>query len=193
MTTSGASPQNSSNLSLLKIILPVLGILVLATGSLYMLKAFLPHRETVTELREGSEVPDFTVTDLGGKARKLSEVGQFKVYLLNFWATWCEACMIEMPSIVELKNSFKDRGLEVLAINLDEKPEAVVPKAARDLNLNFPVFVDPEGALGELFDVHAIPHTIILDSHRKILMIHNGDRDWSGPDIRAKMEQWLSQ
>jgi len=144
----------------------------------------------IFEARVGATVPDVDLPKLGGGVVKLSGLGS-KVTLINFWATWCEACMVEMPTLVKLHEAYKSKGFEIAAINADENPDAVVPKTIADLRIPFPVFVDPEGRLADVFDVHAIPLTVILDSQRKVLLIETGERDWFGSEIRQLMDKWL--
>lgn len=114
-----------------------------------------------------------------------------KVVLINFWASWCEACMAEMPSIQKLYSSLQSEGLEVLAINVDENPENVIPKIVDDLELNFPIFMDTSGELSKFFDVVAIPFTIVAGRDQKIIWAESGERDWSTDQMLAKMKELL--
>ncbi|MGZ3698075.1 MAG: TlpA disulfide reductase family protein, partial [Bdellovibrionota bacterium] len=127
----------------------------------------------------------------GGGVVKASELKP-KVTLVNFWATWCEACMEEMPSILKLRGRFKDRGFEVVAVNVDENPEAVLPATLKQLGIDFPVYIDKEGQVAGLFDVHAIPLTVMINSSRKVLLVQDGERNWMDEDLLSKMEKWLS-
>jgi alkyl hydroperoxide reductase subunit AhpC len=97
-----------------------------------------------------------------------------------------------MPSIVKLRESFKDRGFEVLGINVDENPSVVVSKTIKQLKIDFPIFIDPEGELSEMFDVHAIPLTVIMRKTGEILAVLNGGRDWNSDEVRTKLERWLN-
>lgn len=135
--------------------------------------------------KDGRAAAQMTATELLAKQKT-------KVLLVNFWATWCEACVVEMPSLVKLRQKFKDRGFEIAVVSVDQNPEAVVPKALRSFGIDFETFIDPEGELAEVFDVHAIPLTVVMDAKRKILWVENGERDWNSPEIHSKMEQWLS-
>jgi thiol-disulfide isomerase/thioredoxin len=182
-----------------KILLPVVAIVAMATGALLIVRSQVgaPHPGHV-EVVEGTVLPDFEMTAFdpasqgGGAKVTLSGTGA-RVLMLNFWATWCEACMVEMPSIQQLRDSYKDRGFEVAAINVDEKPEAEVPRAQKLLGLTIPVYLDPEQKLADLLDIHAIPLTVVIDSGRKILFVERGERDWNSPEIREMMERWLGQ
>lgn len=98
-----------------------------------------------------------------------------------------------MPSIVNLRKAYQDRGFEVLGINVDENPEKVLPKVLSEFKIDFPVYGDPEGKLSSLFDVHAIPFTVILNHQRKILLVQDGGQDWNSKAIRNQLERWLSE
>lgn len=142
------------------------------------------------ELKEGAILPDLDLRTLDGKSHRLSQLGS-KVTLMNFWATWCEACMVEMPSLIKLFDTYKDRGLDVVAVNLDDKPEEMAPSAARRLKMRFPIYVDPDATLTNLFDVQAIPLTIIINQERKVLHIEGGERDWMDTEMKTLMNHWL--
>jgi thiol-disulfide isomerase/thioredoxin len=141
-------------------------------------------------LAEGATLPDFNLQKFGGGSVAVSKI-DYKVLLINFWATWCEPCMVELPSIIKLKAKYTARGLEVAAVSVDENPNVVIPKAIKRLGMNFPVYLDPDSDLADLFEVHAIPLTAIIDKNRKILLLEPGEKDWMNDSIQAKMENWL--
>lgn len=114
-----------------------------------------------------------------------------KVVLINFWASWCEACMAEMPSIQRLYDMLKDEGLQVLAINVDENPERVVPPIVDKLHLNFPIFTDTDGVLSQAFEVMAIPFSVIADRKQKIVWSESGERDWASEAVVAEVRKLL--
>lgn len=193
MATLPASPRNT----IWKFLLPVIAIIALVIGGLTVLKSQLGKgdshsSDSAVEIRVGATLPDFSLQQFGGDSIAVSSIPS-KVFLINFWATWCEACVVEMPSITKLRNAYKDKGFEVLFINVDEEPEAVLPKALKQFGIDFPVYLDTDTKLAELFDVHAIPLTVIMDKNRQILLIETGERDWNASDIRSDLEQWLAK
>lgn len=178
-----------------KVFIPIVVILVVIVGALMAIKASV-QKETrqalqPIELAEGAELPNFTLYKLDGTKTQVNDMPH-KVMMINFWATWCEACMEEMPSLVALREQYASKGFEILAINVDENPNQVVPNTVNKLGIKFPIFTDKNNALAELFDVHAIPLTVIIDKDRKILLIEPGGRDWGSEDIRQMMNKWLS-
>ncbi len=184
----------------MKMLISIVLTVGLAAGGLYWVKMRLAPRANPGGSSEsagpgaakvGAVIPDFELTGIEGKKTKFSDI-HAKVVLVNFWATWCEACMVEMPSIVQLRDTYKDKGFEVVGINLDENPEAVLPKAIKELGISFPVFNDAENKITDYFDVHAIPLSVFLGPGRKILYIENGERNWNDQDVHRQIEQWLS-
>lgn len=185
---------------LAKALIPVVIILALVVGGLYAVKSQVSRPAGSAadgvpggraEIQVGKRLPDFELQQFQGKALKASELGA-KVTLINFWATWCEACMVEMPSIIKLRHAYSAKGFEVVAINVDQNPEAVIPRVTQKFGFGFPVYFDKDQKLSDLFDIEAIPLTVLIDKDRKILLIENGERDWNGSDIRARLERWLA-
>ncbi len=190
MTTS----RKSKHKSLLKISIPLAVLLLAVIGTLYTIKAQFSHIDTSIERAEieiDKILPDMTLFHLNGTVSRLSEINA-KILMVTFWATWCEACMIEMPSIVQLRNKFKDQGFEVLGINLDENSEVVVPRTVKQFKIEFPIFKDQDGKTSEFFDVRAIPLTVIFDRHRKVLYIKDGEFNWNSPTMQGQLERWLA-
>ncbi|MBI3541894.1 MAG: TlpA family protein disulfide reductase [Deltaproteobacteria bacterium] len=114
-----------------------------------------------------------------------------KVVLVNFWASWCEACMAEMPSIQKLYDQLKGEGFQVIAINVDDKPEKVVPQIVKGLHLTFPIYTEGDGELSKAFDVVAIPFSVVADRQQKIIMQEAGERDWSSEATVAEIRKLL--
>ena len=179
-----------------KIFIPIIVILVVIVGSLMAIKASVQKESRLAvqpvELNEGAELPNFSLNPLTGDPIKLGDLPH-KVVLINFWATWCEACMEEMPSLVSLRDQYASKGFEVLGVNVDENPAQVVPETAKKLGIKFPIFTDKGNALAEMFDVRAIPLSVLIDKNRKILLVESGGRDWNTEDIHQMLDKWLSE
>ncbi|WP_434512770.1 TlpA disulfide reductase family protein [Desulfitobacterium sp. AusDCA] len=114
---------------------------------------------------EGNLAPDFELKTLDGNSIRLSSLKGKKV-ILNFWATWCPPCRSEMPDIEKFYVDQKDKGLEVLAVNLTnaEKNRADVAPFLKSFGITFPVVLDEKGSIGELYDVYSIPASFIIDT-----------------------------
>jgi peroxiredoxin len=138
--------------------------------------------EEVKKTREGiSEweiAPDFTLKDLDGVEKSLKEL-RGSIVLLNFWATWCSPCRIEIPSMVELYKKYKDRGLEIIGVNLDKLGKSDVEKFSLEHKINFPVLLNPSGDVAALYGVVVLPTTVFLDRNGKIKGRISGAVDWT--------------
>ncbi len=178
------------------VIIPVLVIALTALGLSFGIKYWEGKHAPAGGHSGGPEVgtvlPDFGAPKVSNEKETLrfSQLTS-KITMVNFWATWCEACIVEMPSIVKLRTDYKSKGFEVLGVNLDEN-STLVPPMMKKLGMEFPVVIDSEGKLGDLFDVHAIPLTIIMDKSGKILMLQKGELDWNSAKFREKLEGWLA-
>ena len=100
--------------------------------------------------------------------------------------------MVEMPSIIQLYRGYKDRGFDVVAVNLDTDPTAVLPRTMQKYGMTFNVYTDGDSKLADLFQVQAIPLSVVIDHNRKILMIENEGIDWNDSEFRATLEKWLA-
>ncbi len=114
-----------------------------------------------------------------------------KVLLINFWATWCDACIVEMPGIIKLYEDFKAQGFEVISINVDETPDTVVPEMVKKLGMSFPIYIDKNGVLSQSFDVVAIPFSIIVDRSQNVVWTGSGERDWTSEDAIEEIKNLL--
>lgn len=117
----------------------------------------------------GGIAPNFSVNDLNGKSVELTQVlKNKKVTLINFWATWCPPCRAEIPEFVKFYRKYSTKGVEILAINLQENG-ADVKNFAKNNGMNFPVLLDTSGRVGTMYQVMAIPTTFFVDSNGKII------------------------
>lgn len=126
-----------------------------------------------TEAAEARPLPEFAVQDLEGDLFT-SESLHGKVALVNFWATWCGPCKIEMPWFVDFQRKYKDKGFTVLAISLDEDGWEPVREFAAEFELNFPVALGDDPLAMDFGGVHALPTTMIVNREGNIVTTHTG-------------------
>ncbi|WP_019242079.1 MULTISPECIES: thiol-disulfide oxidoreductase ResA [Bacillus] len=115
------------------------------------------------------EVPDFVLTDLNGETHRLSDYRGQGV-LLNFWGTWCKPCEAEMPYINNQYNEYKDKGVQVLAVNIGET-ELAVKNFANKYGLEFPIVLDKKKEVMEYYGVGTLPATYLIDQDGKLVDI----------------------
>jgi peroxiredoxin len=117
---------------------------------------------------------NFTLKDMHGKDVKLADL-KGRVVLLNFWATWCPPCKMEIPWFVDLQERYRDKGLQVIGVSVDDTPDKL-PPFAKEFKVNYPLLVgldrdDIQNAYGPIF---AVPITVIIGRNGKICVKHLG-------------------
>ncbi len=122
----------------------------------------------------GTRAPGFTCLDLKGRPWSLDHQTRGKVILLRFWADWCPYCRFEMPVIEKYYRLLKDQGFEVLAVNVKQSAQ-VAEAFIGQMDLTFPVLLDPEGRMAESYGVYAIPTNFLIDGQGKIREILVGE------------------
>lgn len=117
--------------------------------------------------------PDFSLTDVAGITQTLSAY-RGKVVIINFWATWCGPCKYEIPHFVRLYNTYKDKGLVILGIDLQE-PKATVEPFTKMKGMTYPVLLDLQGTVPRPYGgVRGIPTSFVITQDGKIYRKHVG-------------------
>ena len=129
---------------------------------------------------------NFSLPTPEGEAISLSDL-KGKVVLLNFWATWCGPCRAEMPSMEALFRQYREKGLEILAVNCGEG-QAEVHNFMNSNDLSFTAVLDQDGKVSGPLGIRAIPTTYLLNREGKIISMVVGSIDWDTPEIRAALE-----
>jgi thiol-disulfide isomerase/thioredoxin len=143
----------------------------------------------IQPLRQREDISDFTLPLLDGSRRTLSAY-KGKVVFLNFWATWCPPCRQEMPSMETLYQRYRGRGLEFLAVDIQETGEEVRAFISQN-GLTFPVALDLEGTVAADYGVYAIPSTFIIDRDGYVIAGVRGSRRWDTPAVYAAFDVLL--
>lgn len=116
---------------------------------------------------KGKQAPDFTLQDLDGKPVKLSDF-RGKAVLLNFWATFCGPCKVEMPWLVELQKQYGPQGLEIVGVALDDSGKDTIQKYAKDMGVNYTI-LQGQDSVGDAYGAVGLPATFYIDRNGKIV------------------------
>src|SRR5438132_3140728 len=128
--------------------------------------AFLVLPTQVPADNSRKAAPNFTLSDSKGASVRLSDY-QGRVILLDFWATWCHGCKTEIPWYMEFQNKYKDKGLSVIGVSMDENGWKSVKPFVEEQKMNYAVVIGNEG-LAKLYAVDALPVTLLIDRNGKI-------------------------
>ena len=133
----------------------------------------------------GNAAPDFMRTDLDGKSRALSAY-RGKVILLNFWATWCEPCLAEIPRFSAWQQRYGPSGLQILGVAMDDELEAVRQLVHRD-HLAYPVIMG-DAQLGQLYGgILGLPLSYLIDAQGRIVARYRGEPDLKQMERRLRV------
>jgi cytochrome c biogenesis protein CcmG, thiol:disulfide interchange protein DsbE len=163
----------------------------LFAGLLAMLMGQLQASAIAQELKlaTGKAMP-FALRDLDGREHRLADY-RGKVVVLNFWATWCEPCREEMPSLDRLAAKLAGRPFAVLAVDYAEGAPRVREFAARQA-LRFPLLLDRDGSVTKSWGVRTLPATYVIDAGGQLRHVAVGAMDWESPEVLAAIERLLS-
>jgi peroxiredoxin len=117
---------------------------------------------------QSSPAPDFSLESLDGKTMRLSDL-RGKAVLLNFWATWCGPCKIEMPWFVDLQNQYGSQGLQIVGVAMDDASKEDIGKFAKDMGVNYPILIGKESVGDQYGGVPALPESFLISRDGKIV------------------------
>jgi peroxiredoxin len=138
--------------------------------------------------KERKVAPNFTLKDADGKVVHLADY-KGKVVLLDFWATWCSPCKVEIPWFMDMQRKSKDRGLEVLGVAMDDEGWEVVKPFVAKMGVNYRILAGNDATAQAYGGVDALPTTFLIDRTGKIAAVHVGLA--SKKDFEDGIEQLL--
>lgn len=145
----------------------------------------------VVELKEGQKAPALALATLDGGRTTLAD-HRGKLVVLNFWATWCQPCALEMPSLEALWRRYRDRGLVVVAVSVDRgSPRNLLEPYVRNLKLTFPILLDPDAKTSDGWRVTALPATFLISPGGDATGMAVGAREWDSAEMKALVERLL--
>ena len=132
----------------------------------------------------GQEAPDFSLKDTEGKTVKLKDFRGDKIVVLDFWASWCGPCRRAIPELNRIQKDYAEKGVQVLGINIREKPAAVV-SFKRQHMVKYRILLDLKGTVAGDYRVKGIPNLIVIDKDGVVK--YNGHSPSKLKDILRKL------
>jgi thiol-disulfide isomerase/thioredoxin len=145
----------------------------------------------VTPWPASRNAPPLQAADMQGKVWRLSDL-RGRVVLINFWATWCEPCRAEMPTLQQLAEFYGEDKLVVLAINFKESTRKIT-QYVQSTGMSLTVLPDPEGVITRQWGVSVFPTTILIDAQGQPRQRIRGEVDWTGRAAAALVEPLLAK
>jgi len=134
--------------------------------------AFLAAASLAASSLEGTAAPDFALKSAGGGNLRLSEY-RGDVVMINFWATWCGPCRQEMPLLDDLYSRYERVGFRLLGVNIDDDSRRAL-QMMEELGVSFPVLFDEKKEVSRLYQVEAMPVTVLVDRTGTVRHVHHG-------------------
>ncbi len=146
---------------------------------------------TTADNSKGKIAPDFALRSLDGRSVKLSEF-RGKAVLLNFWATWCAPCRIEMPWLVEFYKQYQSRGLEIVGISMDDAgQETAIADFIKERNVNYPILIGNNEVADLYGGLRFLPQTLFIDREGHIVKTKYGIE--SKDDFEESIKEFVGE
>jgi peroxiredoxin len=153
--------------------------------ALGLVAALLLLAGPVTAADPSGPAPDFTLTSRDGQAVSLSDL-KGQVVMINFWATWCGPCRKEMPLLEQLYQRYERLGFTLLGVNVEEKGTDA-ESFLKETPVTFPILFDPANNVSKLYNVSAMPSTVIVDRAGNVRFLHHGYQDGYEDDYQDQI------
>jgi len=140
----------------------------------------------------GYLAPDFSLRNLQGNYENLNNY-RGQVVVLNFWATWCVPCRVEMPSFEKLYRRYRSEGVIILAVTLDKNAGQEVKSFVHEYGISFPVLLDEKGEAEQLYPSMTIPFTYVIDREGRVVARVDGAKNWESDETYEAIEYLLKK
>ncbi|MBW2273294.1 MAG: TlpA family protein disulfide reductase [Deltaproteobacteria bacterium] len=170
---------------------PILRVVAAAAVVAIGLALILLGDDVPEAVGRGGPAPEFVLPllDAGREIRLSDHRGQ--VVLVNFWATWCKPCEDEMPAMERLYRRLGPRGFEMLAVSVDEDPDAVRGFKEK-MGITFPLLLDPSQSVARAYQTMGFPESLLVDREGNVVERYVGPREWDHPAYVERIEGLLA-
>jgi peroxiredoxin len=166
----------------------IIGVTILTVGAFEAWRNPQPQTAGPSAGLQMKIAPDFSLTSLDGRSKKLSDY-RGTVVLLNFWATWCAPCRVEMPTLADLYNKYHAQGLEIVGVSLDDFRQERVARFVSEMKINYPILLGNQSVADLYGGGRLLPQTVFITRDGEILQTMIGMRDRK--EFEAAIEQLL--
>jgi thiol-disulfide isomerase/thioredoxin len=135
----------------------------------------------------GGPPPNLVLKTLDGREVSLASF-RGRTVVVNFWATWCEPCVAEMPALQRMREKLAPEGVEVIAVNLKESAARIAP-FVEQLGLTFPVVLDADGSASRAWRVNVFPTSFVIAPDQQIVWFVRGEVNWDGAQTYAQIRR----
>jgi cytochrome c biogenesis protein CcmG/thiol:disulfide interchange protein DsbE len=166
----------------MRLVTAVLSVVVLGSTSGVSAK--------VTPAKSRRKAPAFVLSDANGSPVRLSDY-RGKVVVLDFWATWCTGCKVEIPWFMEFQNKYKSQGLTTIGAAMDDEGWEKVRPFVNEHPFNYPIVAGNAAAMAKQFNIAGLPLTLLIDREGKIADAHAGmvDKDGWEQEVRKVLKE----
>lgn len=143
--------------------------------------------QTLPRVEQPFPAPDFVLKGENGKTYRLQDY-RGKVVVINFWATWCPPCRREMPSMNRMWQKIKDKGVQILAVDVGEDADTIF-EFLGSYPVAFPLLMDSDGSVVKQYPVTGLPTTYIINPAGEVVYRAVGSREWDDPALYEQLLQ----
>ncbi|MGD8784554.1 MAG: TlpA disulfide reductase family protein [Thioalkalispiraceae bacterium] len=140
---------------------------------------------------DGAPAPDFTLKSRSGKNLRLSDF-RGQVVMLNFWASWCGPCRTEMPILENFYKRYSKLGFVILGVNT-ESDTSKANAYLRDIKVSFPILYDTSSKVSKLYNIKAMPTTVMIDRNGKMRFLHQGYKAGYEKDYKKQIKKLIRE
>ncbi len=137
--------------------------------------------------------PDFAAKDIDGQNVTLTAARGRGLVLLDFWATWCGPCKMELPQLAQVYQQYKDKGVQFYGVNSDASADEVKAFEAQNGNIGFPCLIDSTQDMARKYGVNGIPHIVIIDESGRIRAQDEGFDPDTATDLPKTLDKLLKE